>query len=148
MKNIKTLITLVFILLLSACSSTEKMNTEQVATNTSSNKYASTTNFPHSSFTATNSETIKKPLETDHQLMMSLLNRPMTEDQKMMLAFAQQRAQTTAYLQQSGYADYTFSNYVTITGNKEETPLTKQPINIYSKLIANDINAVEVTGSL
>ena len=61
MKKILTLLVVLSAFLLTACSTTPKV------------------------------EIVKKPLIADHHLMMSLLNRPVTEDQKMMLAFAQQR---------------------------------------------------------
>ena len=58
MKNLLTLGAILIITLLSACSSTQQTIVE------------------------------KKPLVSDHYLMLSLLNRPMTQDQQMMLAFA------------------------------------------------------------
>ncbi|GAA6206209.1 hypothetical protein [Thalassotalea sp. SU-HH00458] len=82
----------------------------------------------------------KKPLISDHYLMMSLLNRPVTEDQKLMLAFAQVQDK---YQQQLAPV---FVNAVMITGNKAEQPSRQQPTSIYSHLIAEDINAIRMSG--
>ncbi len=79
----------------------------------------------------------KKPLVSDHYLMMSLLNRPMTGDQKLMLAFAQQQDE---YQQE---AMPIFVNAVMITGEKS----TRRNQNIYTDLIAKDINAIRISGT-
>ncbi len=79
----------------------------------------------------------KKPLISDHYLMMSLLNRPMTGDQKLMLAFAQQQDE---YQQE---AMPIFVNAVMITGEKS----TRRNQNIYTDLIAKDINAIRISGT-
>jgi len=89
----------------------------------------------HTQFTAANKDTIKKPLSSDHQLMMSLLNRSMTGDQAMMMAFAQQRA---------SYGG-AFSNYaVEIKGDKSSDTSNLRSTNAYAKLISQDIHAVRV----
>lgn len=85
----------------------------------------------------------KKPLISDHYLMMSLLNRPMTGDQKLMLAFAKQQEQ---YFDNSSPI---FVNAVMIKGDKNEQPSQSTHSNnngIYSSLIAQDINAIRVSG--
>ena len=61
MKKFPLLLTVLIVTLLSACNSTPTIVME------------------------------KKPLVSDHYLMLSLLNREMTQDQQMMLAFAEQR---------------------------------------------------------
>ncbi|WP_206484084.1 hypothetical protein [Thalassotalea sp. G2M2-11] len=90
---------------------------------------------------STKSEKItKKPLVSDHHLMMSLLNRPMTGDQKLMLAFTQQ--------QQDYQQDLApvFVNAVYIRGDKNTDEQITSHQGIYSALIAKDINAIRVSG--
>jgi len=82
----------------------------------------------------------KKPLISDHYLMMSLLNRPMTQDHKMMLAFAKRQEQ----YQQT--VTPIFVNAVMITGDRSSTTSTKKTGNAYTSLIANDINAIRISG--
>lgn len=87
----------------------------------------------------------KKPLVSDHYLMMSLLNREMTQDQQMMLAFAEQR---------ENYQSTYFVNAVEIRGPKNDVYnddfndkyTTTRPTNSYSKLIAQDFNSVQISG--
>ena len=81
----------------------------------------------------------KRPLVSDHYLMMSLLNRPMTGDQKLMLAFAKQQA---LFYQQSSPV---FVNAVMIKGDKDEHSINANN-GIYSSLIAQDINAIRLSG--
>jgi len=107
MKNLPLSIAIFIVTLLTACSSTQK-----VAIN-------------------------KKALISDHYLMLSLLNRAMTQDQQMMLAFAKQRQ-----LHQSAY----FVNAVAIKGPKQLNSATKRLQHSYSKLIAQDFNSVQISG--
>lgn len=84
----------------------------------------------------------KRPLISDHHLMMSLLNRPITQDQQLMLAFADQQAQyRTGSL---------FVNTVAILGEKPTKPSTEQSYNrvnnSYTALIASDVNAIRLSG--
>ena len=106
MKNLLTLGAILIITLLSACSSTQQTIFE------------------------------KKPLVSDHYLMLSLLNRPMTQDQQMMLAFAEQR---------ENYQRLYFVNAVTIKGEKNEKQTTRTQ-HRYSNLIAQDFNSVQISG--
>ena len=106
MKNLLTLGAILIITLLSACSSTQQTIVE------------------------------KKPLVSDHYLMLSLLNRPMTQDQQMMLAFAEQR---------ENYQRLYFVNAVTIKGEKNEKQTTRMQ-HRYSNLIAQDFNSVQISG--
>ena len=103
MKNILTLMTIIFTLLLTACSSTNNVKIE------------------------------RKILTSDHHLMMSLLNRPVTEDQKMMLAFAQER---------ESYRNEMFVNAVSIKGPKFTDNNNNRVQHIYAALIERDINSV------
>lgn len=108
MKNLPILIAIIFVSLMSACSSTSQVAIE------------------------------KKPLISDHHLMLSLLNRTMTEDQQMMLAFANQRV---------SYQAIYFVNAVDIKGPKnDEHPITNRAKHNYSGLIAQDFNSVQISG--
>jgi len=80
----------------------------------------------------------KRALISDHHLMMSLLNRPTTKDQQIMLAFADQQAQY-----QSNTA---FVNAVSILGEKPSELSDIRPSNNYTALIANDLNAIRLSG--
>lgn len=82
----------------------------------------------------------KKPLISDHYLMMSLLNRPVTEDQKLMLAFARVQDE---YQQQLSPV---FVNAVMIKGEKSEQTPSKRNTYLYSDLIAKDVNAIRMSG--
>lgn len=79
----------------------------------------------------------KKPLISDHHLMLTLLNRPMTQDQQMMLAFAEQR---------ENYQNLYFVNAVTIKGAKKATKQVTRGQHNYSHLIAQDYNSVQISG--
>ena len=106
MKKFPLLLTVLIVTLLSACNSTPTIVME------------------------------KKPLVSDHYLMLSLLNRPMTQDQQMMLAFAEQR---------ENYQRLYFVNAVTIKGEKNEKQTTRMQ-HRYSNLIAQDFNSVQISG--
>ena len=68
--------------------------------------------------------------------MMSLLNRPVTADQAMMLAFAQQRTYN-----QNAYSSYA----VEIKGAKSADGSERRTEHAYAKLISLDINAVSIS---
>ena len=105
----KTLFLFIIIALLSACSSTQ--NTQVMID--------------------------KKPLINDHQLLLSLLNRPLPKDQIMMMQFAQQTYKDSRVFPQISVS------YVAIRGEKtSDSPNTPSPI--YSQLIYNDQNAINV----
>ena len=106
MKKFPLLLTVLIVTLLSACNSTPTIVME------------------------------KKPLVSDHYLMLSLLNREMTQDQQMMLAFAEQR---------ENYQSLYFVNAVTIKGEKNEKQTTRAQ-HRYSNLIAQDFNSVQISG--
>ena len=80
---------------------------------------------------------VKKPLVSDHYLLMSLMNRPVTADQQLMLAFQQQR--------ESYYGDV-FVNAVSLKGPKLRD--NSAPINRFEFLINNDINAIDIQGPI
>ena len=108
MKKFPLLLTVLIVTLLSACNSTPTIVME------------------------------KKPLVSDHYLMLSLLNREMTQDQQMMLAFAEQR---------DNYQSIYFVNAVEIRGPNDDSDYSSQrPENSYSKLIAQDFNSVQISG--
>jgi hypothetical protein len=107
MKKYSWIFALFFFALLSACSSTSKVVIE------------------------------KKPLISDHYLMLSLLNRPITQDQQMMLAFAQQR---------ENFQNQYFVNAISIKGPKSENDNSMQTSHSYSSLIAQDFNSVRISG--
>ncbi|MDG1751703.1 MAG: hypothetical protein P8I03_08590 [Thalassotalea sp.] len=82
----------------------------------------------------------KKPLMSDHYLMMSLLNRPVTEDQKLMLAFARVQDE---YQQQLSPI---FVNAVMIKGEKSEKSTNQRSTSFYRNLIAKDANSIRMSG--
>jgi hypothetical protein len=107
MKNLPILIIIFIVSLLTACSSTQKVASK------------------------------KKPLISDHHLMLSLLNRAIPQDQQMMLAFKQQRKH---------YRTPYFVNAIAIRGPKAVNTPTKRVKHSYSNLIAQDFNTVQISG--
>lgn len=92
--------------------------------------------FYDAQFALINKENHKYTHHSDHQLMMALLNRPVTADQAMMIAFEQERI---------NYSDY-FSSYgVEIKGDKNTDKSNYRADNSYTNLILQDINAVSIT---
>lgn len=127
-----------FLLCLSlfACSTTEQVNVSNFSDNGYVEGFVSD-NFTHSQFTPINKNTIKKSLPSDHQLMMTLLNRTIPADQAMMLAFEQQRDN----LYGNPYANYA----VQIKGDKSSDYSSDATEHAYAKLISLDINAVLIS---
>ncbi|OKY25531.1 hypothetical protein BI291_15885 [Thalassotalea sp. PP2-459] len=82
----------------------------------------------------------KKPLVSDHELMMSLLDRPITTDQRIMLAFANYQTELQHTLDTT-----TFVRPISITGTSSSKQSNYIP-NYYQTLIANDINATVIRG--
>ncbi|MEW6991055.1 hypothetical protein AADZ91_10235 [Colwelliaceae bacterium 6441] len=113
MKPFITLLLFTFLLTAVGCSSTKTVNIQKIE---------------------------KRALISDHYLMMSLLNRPMTEDQKLMLAFAKTQDE---YHQQLSPV---FVNTVMIKGDKTADDIPSRTNNIYSSLIAKDINSIRMSG--
>lgn len=140
LKTIKKSISLLLCLTLFACSSAEQVSHHNLSDNGFNQSYASA-NFSHSQFTPIKNGGIKKPLGSDHHLMMSLLNRPMTEDQAMMLAFAQERV-----LYSNSFTDYA-NNGVVIKGEKVADEISNRMGHVYAQLISKDINSVLISGT-
>jgi hypothetical protein len=107
MKKLTLVFAIFLMTLLSACSSTSKVAIE------------------------------KKPLMSDHYLMLSLLNRPVTQDQQMMLAFAEQR---------NDFQNLYFVDAIEIKGQKSEEGSVSRASHSYSNLIAQDFNSVRISG--
>jgi hypothetical protein len=78
---------------------------------------------------------VKKPLISDHYLLMSLVNRPVTTDQQMILAFQKQR--------ESQYGGV-FVNTISIKGPKLAD--NSKPLGLYNSLINEDVNAISIQG--
>lgn len=131
---IKNSACLLICLSLFACSSINKVdnnyfNDDGYARGFISENYA---NYP---FIPMNKNTIKKSLPSDYHLMMSLLNRPITADQTMMLAFTQEKA--------SYSYPYSYSG-VQIKGDKSSDEPNSRAKHAYAQLISQDINAVRI----
>jgi hypothetical protein len=126
----KIVISLLFCLVLGACS-----NTAQVEPSIENNHYFAK-EFSHNEFTTYHKGSIKKSASSDQQLMLSLLNRPVPEDQRMMLAFAQRQA--------SYFPDNTPIG-VSIIGDKDSQISTTRARSQYSQAIAQDINVVTIS---
>ncbi len=116
----KLFIALIFILLTSACSSTL-------------NKDYSVIERPSE----------KRALISDHHLKMSLLNRPIPQDQLMMMAFA--RTQET-YKVSTDHLAMAKVSYVSIRGSYEDdAEISANEVRV-NDFVANDINAISVLG--
>ena len=85
----------------------------------------------------------KRPLVSDHHLRMSLLNRPVPQDQLMMLAFAQARAENQQDMQKRGYA---FVDYVQIKGAPSDDETDVPSSRRTNHYISQDTNAVSILG--
>ena len=134
MSGFKNIMSLLFCCALFACSSTEHVNNVSFSDNGYQQGYVAS-NYSHTQFTPINANSNKKPLPSDHQLMMSLLNRPMTEDQAMMLAFSEQRT----------YQNSPSTGGVLIKGSKASDQDAQPSSSMYADLIAQDINAVTIS---
>lgn len=146
---IKQSICLFFCFSLFACSSTEQYSDNYLADEYNSEHFITENyndngytrgfvneNFSHTQFTPTNGNSIKKPLPSDHHLMMSLLNRPMTADQAMMLAFAKERESYHSPFSNDG---------VEIKGERYPDEPSTRSRHAYAHLISQDINAVTIS---
>lgn len=126
----KIAVGLLFCFLLGACS-----NSMQGNLSTGNNHYFAK-KFNHSEFTTYQKGSIKKSASSDQQLMLLLLNRPMPEDQRMMLAFAQRQA---------NYFPDSTPIGVQIKGKKENQTSNIRAISPYSQAIAQDNNSVSIS---
>lgn len=135
--TIKNSLSLLFCTFLFACGSTKQVNTEIF----SENGYFDTRGFTNEKFydikfNDMNKDIFQKVPRTDHQLMMTLLNRPVSEDQAMMIAFEQERV---------NYSHHSSYYGVTVKGDKSTDEINDRAGNVYSDLIAKDINAVMIS---
>ncbi|PCI62608.1 MAG: hypothetical protein COB35_02985 [Gammaproteobacteria bacterium] len=117
-KHLNILTLSFLILLVSACSSTANMGNNSTSSN--SNQFGIE----------------KKSFSSDHQLLLSLLNRPIPEDQQMMLRFA-----SIQYGSENSYPEV---SYISIRGDRS-TDNTNNPIVFaYSDLIYKDQNSIAI----
>lgn len=130
MKVFKLAVCLLCLLVLGACS-----NTTQIRSSSENNHYFAK-EFSHNEFAAYHKDSVKKSALSDHELMLSLLNRPMPEDQRMMLAFAQRQA--------NYFPDSTVIG-VQIKGDKKSQDTNTRASSQYAQTIAGDINAVVIS---
>ena len=77
----------------------------------------------------------KKPASSDHQLMLSLLNRAIPQDQLIMLAFASRES----------YKGFDNNEGIQIKGVYSENAINSRVKSKYSHLIAEDKNAVAIS---
>jgi hypothetical protein len=130
MKVFKVTVSLIFSLLLGACSSTG-----QLTSNTEENHYYAK-EFSHTEFTPHHKGSIKKSASSDHQLMLSLINRPVPADQLMMLAFAKR--------QESYFPDSAVVG-VRIKGERIDHNNKKRTVSQYTHIIEQDNNSVSIS---
>jgi len=130
MKIFKTGCYLFLYFTISACS-----NTSQVNLGSDNNHYYAN-DFNHHEFTVYNKGSGKKIASTDRELMLSLINRAIPEDQRMMLAFAKNQE---SYLPDSSLAG------IQIKGDKHEETTESRVTSNYAHLIEQDINAVSIS---
>lgn len=100
------------------------------------NNHYYTNNFSHNNFSANHQASIKKNALSDQQLMISLLNRPIPEDQRMMLAFTKRQA---TYLPDSTIVG------IQIKGKKTSDNSNPRASSKYAHLIEQDINAIIIS---
>lgn len=131
---IKSSVSLLLCFCLFACSSIKEPNYSLFSETGYARGYVHE-NFSTTRFTPTNKEAVKKSMPSDHELMLSLLNRPITADHAMMLAFEKER-------RNYGSA---FSNYaVEIKGEKDSDKSSYRTENVYTRLISQDINSISI----
>ncbi|MBL4910223.1 MAG: hypothetical protein JKX78_09475 [Alteromonadaceae bacterium] len=105
---------LFLVLFVSACSSTAEQANKSIYTNKFSVE--------------------KKSFYSDRELLFSLLNRPLPEDQQMMLGFAHD--------QDTLASQYPQVSYVSIRGDRQNDKRNVEQIYAYSDLIYQDQNSV------
>ena len=94
-----------------------------------------TTNQPLS-YQMSNTNHDKRPLVSDHHLMLAMLNRPITADQQLMRSFTRDNTQPSAL----------FVNPIAIIGSEQLPQTSHNSVDEYSKLIAKDRHAVSIRG--
>ncbi|WP_019027061.1 hypothetical protein [Colwellia piezophila] len=115
---------------ISACSNTAQLNLKP-----KSNHYYAN-NFSHTQFTAYHQYSVKTAASSDRQLMLSLLNRPIPEDQRMMLTFAKR--------QENYFPDSTMVG-IQIKGDKRSDKFPSQNASMYADMINQDNNSVSIS---
>ncbi len=116
----KKFISLLIITLLAACSTTAEKD-----------------------YSVIEREYMKKPLISDHHLKMSLLNRPIPQDQLMMMAFAQTRGLNEHYTDNNMIAQV---GYIEIKGQRLEDKTDVSNNRRVIGPIAQDNNAISILG--
>lgn len=130
MKVLQIASSLFFFITLGACSSTPHV------TLTTDNNHYYAKEFSHNEFTTYNKDSVKKVASSDQQLMLALLNRPMPEDQQMMLAFAKRQED---YLPDSTIVG------IQIKGDSKTENNSARVISQYAQVIEQDINSVSIS---
>jgi len=131
---IKNSVSILFCLFLFACSNTQEINNNNFVDNRYSHNFISKQTF-RTEFTLLNENRAQRAIHSDHQLMMSILNRPITTDQAMKFAFKQERS----------IDGHQFANYaVKIRGDKSSDITSPRAENVYTQLISQDINAINI----
>jgi hypothetical protein len=130
MKIFKTGCYLFLFFTISACSNTAQVNVE------SDKNHYYAKDFNHNEFTVYNKGSVKKSASTDRELMLSLINRAMPEDQRMMLAFAKRQE---SYLPDNSIVG------IQIKGDKHEETTKSRVTSNYAHIIEQDINSVSIS---
>jgi len=126
LNNTIKLFSVVFIILfVSACSTTNVTSTDW-----------SDNNWANQTVSTNNLSLEKKSFSSDHQLLLSLLNRPLPEDQLMMMRFAQ--------VQYGNNQNNPQVNYVNIRGNRSEEKSDDVISFAFSNLIYKDQNSIAI----
>ncbi len=132
-KPLLSLCSIVCCLALSACSSTQDSYSDS---NSRLNNGYYANQFTKTAFEEQSANTEKKPPASDHELMITLLNRPMTADQAMMERFERERAQ---------YAHSFSIQRVAIKGERSSDKTQERAQHAYAHLINKDNNSIEIT---
>jgi hypothetical protein len=130
MISFKVCSSLFLYLTLTACSNTVPIEP------TSSDTHYYNKDFTHTEFSPHHRSSVKKQTSSDQQLMLSLLNRPVPEDQRMMLDFAQK--------QLSYYPNNSLVG-IQIRGNKHKENYQERVTSNYANIIEQDTNAVSIS---
>ena len=138
-KNSSLVLSCIFLF---ACSSTQQVQTQRLSENEFFKEYrevaidANNEHLFHDDISLINTPANRSHLYSDHQLMMSLLNRPITSDQAMMIAIAKERE----------HYNYSLPDYgIAIKGDKSMDKNDYRPNNRYTNLIIQDINSVNIS---
>ncbi len=130
MKMFKVVVCILLCASIAACNSTKKTHNIEAM---DSNYYVNS--FEHTTFITSNKDSVKKQLGSDHELMMALLNRPVTQDQAMMLSITHDRI---------NYFSNSYARGVSIKGARSNEGNYRNK-HQYANLIAQDNNAVLIS---